>query len=55
LNEIAPRAVDPRSGKTVAQLLESLFPESESEIHAVVKVESDGWRAGAVGNIAPPG
>jgi 2-amino-4-hydroxy-6-hydroxymethyldihydropteridine diphosphokinase len=55
LNEIAPRAVDPRSGKTVAQLLESLFPESESEIHAVVKVESDGWRAGTVGNIAPPG
>jgi hypothetical protein len=52
LNEIAPRAVDPRSGKTVAQLLESLFPDGESETHAVVKVESDGWRAGAVGNAA---
>jgi len=50
LNEIAPHAVDPRSGKTVAQLLESLFPERESETHAVVKVESDGWRAGAIGN-----
>lgn len=50
LNEIAPHAVDPRSGKTVAQLLESLFPERESETHAVVKVESDGWRAGAICN-----
>jgi 2-amino-4-hydroxy-6-hydroxymethyldihydropteridine diphosphokinase len=55
LNEIAPRAVDPRSGKTVAQLLESLFPESESETHAVVKVESGSWRAGVLGNITPPG
>ena len=52
LNEIAPRAVDPRSGKTVAQLLERLFPDGESETHAVVKVESDGWRAGAVGSAA---
>ena len=48
LNEIAPDAVDPRSGKTVAQLLESLFPIAESETHAVVKVESGGWRAGAM-------
>ena len=55
LNEIAPHAVDPRNGKTVAQLLERLFPEPESETHAVVKVESSGWRAGALGNIAPPG
>jgi 2-amino-4-hydroxy-6-hydroxymethyldihydropteridine diphosphokinase len=52
LNEIAPRAVDPRSGKTVAQLLQSLFPDPESETHAVVKVQSDGWRAGAVGSAA---
>ncbi len=55
LNEIAPDAVDPRSGKTVAQLLESLFPDSESETHAVVKVESDGWRAGAIGSAAIDG
>ena len=47
LNEIAPLALDPRSGKTVSQLLQSLFPSPESEIHAVVKVNSDGWRAGA--------
>jgi 7,8-dihydro-6-hydroxymethylpterin-pyrophosphokinase len=50
LNEIAPHAIDPRSGKTVAQLLESLFPAPESETNAVVKIQSGGWRAGAIGN-----
>jgi 2-amino-4-hydroxy-6-hydroxymethyldihydropteridine diphosphokinase len=55
LNEIAPLAVDPRSGRTVSQLLESLFPEPESETHAVVKIQSGGWRAGAIGNISPAG
>lgn len=52
LNEIAPHAIDPRCGITVAQLLQSLFPDSESETHAVVKIHSDGWRAGANGSIA---
>ncbi len=55
LNEIAPHALDPVSGKTVAQLLQSLFPDPESETHAVVKVQSDGWCAGTVGNAASPG
>jgi 2-amino-4-hydroxy-6-hydroxymethyldihydropteridine diphosphokinase len=55
LNEIAPNAVDPRSGMTVAQLLERLFPDAESETHAVVKIKSGGWRGGAIGNISPPG
>ena len=55
LNEIAPRAVDPASGKSVAQLLQSLFPNPEDEIHAVVKIDSDGWRAGAGGDVACPG
>jgi 2-amino-4-hydroxy-6-hydroxymethyldihydropteridine diphosphokinase len=45
LNEIAPEAVDARSGKTVAQLLQSLFPGCEDETHAVVHVHSDVWRA----------
>jgi 2-amino-4-hydroxy-6-hydroxymethyldihydropteridine diphosphokinase len=55
LNEIAPRAVDPVSGKTVAQLLQSLFPNPEDEIHAVVKIDSDGWLAGAGGAACPGG
>ncbi len=52
LHEIAPHALDPVSGKTVSQLLQSLFPNPESETHAVVKVQSGGWRAGAVGSFA---
>jgi 2-amino-4-hydroxy-6-hydroxymethyldihydropteridine diphosphokinase len=55
LNEIAPHAVDPRSGKTVAQLLESLFPDPESDTHAVVKIQSGSWRGGGLGNISPSG
>jgi 2-amino-4-hydroxy-6-hydroxymethyldihydropteridine diphosphokinase len=47
LNEIAAEARDPRSGATVAQLLEKLFPNREGAMDAVVKVESDVWRAGA--------
>jgi 2-amino-4-hydroxy-6-hydroxymethyldihydropteridine diphosphokinase len=55
LNEIAPHARDPVSGKTVSQLLQSLFPDPESDTHAVVKVQSDGWRSGAIGSAARPG
>jgi 2-amino-4-hydroxy-6-hydroxymethyldihydropteridine diphosphokinase len=47
LNEVAPQAIDPRTRKTVAQLLEFLFNDSESEAHAVVPFQSDVWRAGS--------
>ena len=47
LNEIAPRDLDTGCGKTVSQLLHSLFPNSESATDAVVQVESDSWRTGA--------
>jgi 2-amino-4-hydroxy-6-hydroxymethyldihydropteridine diphosphokinase len=47
LHEIAPGLRDPRSGDTVAQLLESLLPDPEGEVHAVVQVESNLWRPGA--------
>jgi 2-amino-4-hydroxy-6-hydroxymethyldihydropteridine diphosphokinase len=47
LHEIAPQAVDARSGKTVSQLLQSLFPSPDDAIHAVVQVQSDVWRTGA--------
>jgi 2-amino-4-hydroxy-6-hydroxymethyldihydropteridine diphosphokinase len=47
LHEIAPRALDARSGKTVSQLLQSLFPSHDDEIHAVVQLQSDVWRSGA--------
>jgi 2-amino-4-hydroxy-6-hydroxymethyldihydropteridine diphosphokinase len=47
LAEIAPGLRDPRSGATMAQLLESLVPDPEGEVHAVVQVESDLWRPDA--------
>lgn len=47
LNEIAPDVRDPRTGRSAAELLRSLFPDSDDEINAVVKLESDVWRAGA--------
>ena len=55
LNEVAPGTLDAGCGKTVSQLLQRLFPNPESDTHAVVKVQSDGWRAGACGSAAPPG
>lgn len=47
LNEVAPQALDPRSGITVSQLLQSLFPSpgnEGNEIDAAVKIQSDLWR-----------
>jgi 2-amino-4-hydroxy-6-hydroxymethyldihydropteridine diphosphokinase len=52
LNEIAAQALDARSGFTVSQLL-SVFPDPEKAIHAVVKIQRDGWRAGAGIGVAP--
>jgi 2-amino-4-hydroxy-6-hydroxymethyldihydropteridine diphosphokinase len=49
LNEIAPFALDARSGATVSQLLQNLHLASESITNAVVRLESQVWRAGAVG------
>jgi 2-amino-4-hydroxy-6-hydroxymethyldihydropteridine diphosphokinase len=46
LCEIAPEALDPRTGKTVTQLLHGLFPNSEGKSDAVVQIQGDGWRAG---------
>ena len=47
LSEIAPGDLDAGGGKTVSQLLHSLYPDSESATDAVVQVESGCWRAGA--------
>ena len=55
LNEIAPHALDARTGSTVSQLLQSLFPSPEDEIHAVVQVQSDVWRPGAGRDAGRPG
>ncbi len=55
LCEIAPQILDARCGKTVSQLLDSLLPGSESQMNAVVKVQCDGWRAGACGGVVCPG
>jgi 2-amino-4-hydroxy-6-hydroxymethyldihydropteridine diphosphokinase len=44
VNEIASRALDPRSGTTVSQLLQSLVPIPGDQFDAVVQVKSDLWR-----------
>ncbi len=46
LCEIAPQAVVPGCGKTVAQLLLDLRASAGSEADAVVPIHSDGWSAG---------
>jgi 2-amino-4-hydroxy-6-hydroxymethyldihydropteridine diphosphokinase len=43
LNEIAPHAVDPRTGSTVSQLLKAQPPTPGNDTNAVVPVESDAW------------
>jgi 2-amino-4-hydroxy-6-hydroxymethyldihydropteridine diphosphokinase len=47
LNEIAHRATDPRTGRTVSQLMESLFPVPGNDIDTVVQIQSEHWRARA--------
>jgi 2-amino-4-hydroxy-6-hydroxymethyldihydropteridine diphosphokinase len=47
LNEIAPLLVDPESGLTVSQLLQSLQQKSGSKADAAVAIQSDIWRADA--------
>jgi len=46
LNEVAPLAIVPLHNKTVAQLLHDLLESSIGETHAVVQIQSEGWRAG---------
>lgn len=48
LCEIAPQ-FRPAGKESVSQLLHRLFPISPDETHAVVKIQSVGWRAGADG------
>jgi 2-amino-4-hydroxy-6-hydroxymethyldihydropteridine diphosphokinase len=45
LNEIAPEALEPRTARTVSQLLRSFVPVPGNEIKAVVQIKSDYWRA----------
>jgi 2-amino-4-hydroxy-6-hydroxymethyldihydropteridine diphosphokinase len=44
LNEIAPDALDPRSGLRVSQLLQSLVPGPGNQIDAVFPIQNDLWR-----------
>jgi 2-amino-4-hydroxy-6-hydroxymethyldihydropteridine diphosphokinase len=55
LCEIAPQIIEANSGKTVSQLLHSISLDQESQIHAVVRLQSDGWRTGADGDSVGPG
>ncbi|HUX45372.1 MAG TPA: 2-amino-4-hydroxy-6-hydroxymethyldihydropteridine diphosphokinase [Terracidiphilus sp.] len=43
LAEIAPNLVDPRSHRTIAQLLSDLLERSPADADAVTRVESDLW------------
>ena len=45
LHEIAPNLRDPRSGRTVAQLLAALAPSAAEPAPSVVPVESALWRS----------
>ncbi|HEY1766881.1 MAG TPA: 2-amino-4-hydroxy-6-hydroxymethyldihydropteridine diphosphokinase [Terracidiphilus sp.] len=45
LREIAPQAIDPRTGSAVSQYLENLFPDPKGANDAVVQVESSLWSA----------
>jgi 2-amino-4-hydroxy-6-hydroxymethyldihydropteridine diphosphokinase len=45
LNEIAPEARDPRSGETVAQLLQRVFPAPTRSANAIVPIQNDLWSA----------
>jgi 2-amino-4-hydroxy-6-hydroxymethyldihydropteridine diphosphokinase len=44
LNEIAPKAIEPRRARSVSQLLRSFVPVPGNEIEAVVQIKSDYWR-----------
>jgi 2-amino-4-hydroxy-6-hydroxymethyldihydropteridine diphosphokinase len=54
LHEIAPDVLVPSYGKTVAQLLETLFKGREGEADAVVRVQSDAWRSGTCRDAPDP-
>lgn len=45
MNEIAPRAIEPRTALSVSKLVESLFPSDGHDIESVMQFESDCWRA----------
>lgn len=50
MNEIAPETRDPRTGRTVSELLQSLVPGGDSD--AVVPLQSEVWRTVAGGGAA---
>ena len=52
LREIAPEVRDPRTGKSVSELLQRLDPEPGKEVDEVVPFQSEVWRAAASGDTA---
>lgn len=55
LYEIAARVVDPRSHRTIAELLSTLHQSRDLDIDAVVRIESDHWAARAIDAPRAPG
>lgn len=54
LAEIAPQAIDPRTGTTMAQWLKRLFPNLTDALQIVAPIQSDLWRPG-LGSAASAG
>jgi len=52
LAEIAPQAGDPRTGTTVSQWLQRLFPNPTDALQSVAPIQSVFWRPGAGGCIS---
>lgn len=50
LHEIAPQVREPRTGATMAQLLDRLVPDSQGSAHAVVQIQSVIWRSTRAGS-----
>jgi 2-amino-4-hydroxy-6-hydroxymethyldihydropteridine diphosphokinase len=42
--EIASQAIDPRAGRTIAQLLHNLFLNTAGASDAVIRIQASGWR-----------
>jgi 2-amino-4-hydroxy-6-hydroxymethyldihydropteridine diphosphokinase len=55
LKEIAGELRDPRSGTTIAQLLDTLISDPEGPSYVVVQMESSLWRSSGAGDDAGSG
>ncbi len=55
LHEVAPQALEPRTGRSVSQLLKNLVSNPSDASDAVVQIQSELWRAGTAADVADAG